>query len=136
MVWKDNKHGTGEKDTHCFNCAWFQPWDFGQTPPRPQPNGPSIEEETEVVTEAVRIDPVEPGEQATTNGYCRARSVPITNLNMMVSYDGKIGYFKSNYQNSDNELLNEVEMDTSPEFWCRKWKRALYPFAWPPLESS
>jgi hypothetical protein len=128
MSWKDNKHGTGENDEHCFSCSWYQPWDFSITPPRPAPSAPSVEE---AALEAV--DPVEP-EEGTVNGYCRARSVPITNLNLDVEYDSKTGFFKSSAPNTDHEILNEVTMLESNEFWCRKWVRALHPFAWPPAE--
>lgn len=138
MVWKDNKHGIDENDLHCFSCQFFQPWDQTQPPPRPQPNGGNGEvlEEEEEPLEAARIDPVEPTEEATYEGFCRAKHVPITNLNMAVLYDAKAGYFKTDYQNSDHELLNEPQIVMSPEFWCRKWKRALYPFIWPPIASS
>lgn len=132
--WKENKHGSGQNDLHCFNCTWFQPWDFSIEPRRPtEPNGGSVEEERE---RAAAIDPVEPTEEATQLGFCRAKSVPITNLNMDVLYDNKAGFFKSSYQGSENELLNEVAAYNATEFWCRKWTRALHPFAWPPIPAN
>lgn len=129
--WKDNKHGTGQNDLHCFNCTWFQPWDLTRAPPRPQP---SVEEV--VIEAAAAIDPIIPTDEATYEGFCRARSIPITNLNLAVEYDGKSGSFKTNTPNNDHELLNEVEMEDSTEFWCRKWTRALYPFVWPPVTGA
>lgn len=112
--WKANRHGFEEGAISCYSCAWYQPYT------NPTQGG---------------VLNIQAG--ASQIGYCRAESVPITNLNMAVYYDGKSGSFRtSGYLNpyvSNNETLTEVIIYDSTEFWCRLWVRTLNAFPWPPL---
>lgn len=110
--WRNNRHGFDEGALSCYSCSWYQPYI----------NEPLVQ--TEQVVGASQI------------GWCRAASVPITNLNMAVLYDNITGSFRtSGYGNpeiTNEEVLTEVIVFDATEFWCRIWARTLNAFAWPP----
>lgn len=115
--WKANRHGYSEGAVSCYSCSWFQPY---------------INE--------VRggIGPIIQGPVGASQiGWCRAASVPITNLNMAVFYDTKSGSFRTSGYDSayvtGTETLTEVIVYDATEFWCRIWTRTLNPFPWPPV---
>jgi hypothetical protein len=111
--WKNNRHGFSEGALSCYSCSWYQPF-------LNEPGGFGPQQDV----------------GASQLGYCRAASVPITNLNMAVFYDSKPGSFRtSGYANANvgnNEVLTEVLIYDAPEFWCRIWTRTLNAFPWPP----
>ena len=118
--WRFNKHGREQKDTiMCFKCQWFQPW---------------MEEEEPQLRRT--IDPVEP-EGASQVGWCRKKSVPVTNHNAIVRGPGLTDspgqQFTTDQFMSSAQTLNEVVQFASQEFWCRYWRRTTIPFLWPPL---
>lgn len=110
--WKANRHGYSEGAVACYSCSWYQPYIN-------QPN-----QQTQQIVGASQI------------GWCRAASVPSTNLNMAVFYDTRSGSFRtSGYSTpliSDKEVLTEVIVYDATEFWCRIWTRTLNAFSWPP----
>lgn len=110
--WKSNKHGYEKGALSCYSCSWYQPYIN-------EPN-----RQTQQIVGASQI------------GWCRAGSVPATNLNMSIWFDGKSGSFRtSGYYNglvSDTQALTEVIVYDATEYWCAEWTRTLNPFLWPP----
>ena len=111
-LWKATKRGGNNSgDIMCFSCQWYQPYRTYE-----QPENGQLPLDAEVY------------------GYCRGKSPQIANMNMLVFYDAKTGYFRTQEGGSVGplEALNEVMEQNATQFWCRTYVRTNLAFKWPP----
>jgi len=123
--WRYTKHGREEQNTvMCFKCQWFQP----------------MYQEEDSQLKKMRAKGVVIPEGASPEGYCRKKSVPITNYNapmVLPTFPTLYSQVLSNDQSlPPTQSLQEVFQVKGQEYWCRYWVRTATPFLWPPTYGS